>query len=393
MDAFRKAYRSWLIIGLPSLLVTCLMIAFRVVNSMDHPQNSTDFYNFWLAGHLVTEGQNPYSSAQWVSGYPPYLLDITLNPAFLYPLPLALLFAPLGWMSFRAAYITWVTLIQLMIVISMGILLLFRPNPRAKLAFLPLLFGIILFRPTILTLTQGQLSAVFLCILTLLALLWDRGKWFWGGLLLGMLMLKPNLGSMIIALLVTWLVLHRHWKALAGIATTCFFLLIAGLAYRPGWIMEYWHIGSYKLTQTFGSSPTVWGLGALACHRHTTCMFAFGGIATLLLVLGFLWLVLRYKDLAPANALALAVTLTLLVTPYTWTYDQLLLIIPITLVTLAVDRPGGSLPFAAVIFPGIDVLVVVLLIFNVILQVEILNAFVPLVVSGLCAWFLTRPPA
>jgi hypothetical protein len=106
-------------------------------------------------------------------------------------------------------------------------------------------------------------------------------------------------------------------------------------------------------------------------------MFAFGGITTLLLVLGFLWLIIRYKDLTPVNALALAVTLTLLVTPYTWTYDQLLLIIPITLVTLAIDRLGGRLLLAAVIFPAIDVLVMVLLIFNVIMQVEILNASCP----------------
>jgi hypothetical protein len=85
--------------------------------------------------------------------------------------------------------------------------------------------------------------------------------------------------------------------------------------------------------------------------------------------------------------------LTLLVTPYTWTYDQLLLIIPITLVTLAIERHGGRLLLAAMVFPAIDVLVVVLLIINVILQVEILNAFVPLIVSGLCGWFLPRPSA
>lgn len=390
MEVFKGLGRRGWIIVLLILVPLCVLIATRVVNSMNYHQNSIDFYNFWLAGHLVTEGQSPYNSAQWIAGYPPYVLDITLNPAFLYPLPLALLFAPLGWLSFKAAYITWVTLIQLMIVISLGILLFIRPNPRAKLFLIPLLAGIILFRPTILTLTQGQLSAFILCVLALLALIWDRGKWFWGGLLLGTLMLKPNLGVLIIALLVIWVLLHQHWNALVGLAASCFILLSAGLAYHPNWIMEYWHIGSNKLTQTFGGSPTVWGLGSLICHRNSICMLSFSGIAALLIVSCFIWMIIRQKDLTPATVLALAVTVTLLVTPYTWTYDQLLLILPIIIMTLAIDHLGYKPLLTGAIFPALDVLVVALLFFNVSLQIEILNVFVPLVVLGLEAWFFPR---
>jgi len=393
MEALKKSKKSWLIIALPILLVICIMIAFAVVNSMDHHQNSIDFSNFWLAGHLVTQGKSPYDAAQWIAEYPPYELDIALNPSFVYPLPLALLLVPLGWLSFHSAYLLWVTLLLLMIAISLAMLLTVASTPRSKIIIFPLLVGIVFFRPTTLTLTQGQMSGLFLFLLASMAFLWGKRKWFWGGFLLGLLMLKPNLGVIVIAFLAVWLMIHRRWTALGGVAISCLFLLLAGLAYSPNWIVEYWSLGSSYLTQTFGGSPTLWGLGALACHRNLTCVFAFGGITTLLLVLGFLWLIIRYKDLSPANALALAVTLTLLVTPYTWTYDQLLLIIPITLVTLAIDRLGGRFLLAAVIFPAIDVLVVVFLIFNVIMQVEILNAFVPLIVSGLCGWFLTRPSA
>ena len=381
------------IVGALILVVICLMIAFIVVHSMDHHQNSIDFSNFWLAGHLVTQGKSPYDPSQWIAEYPPYVLDIVLNPSFVYPLPLALLLAPLGWLTFHTAYILWVTLLLLMIASSLAMLLAVASAPPPKIIFLALLVGIVFFRPTTLTLTQGQMSGLFLFLLTSMAFLWGKRKWFWGGFLLGLLMLKPNLGVIVITILAVWLLIHRRWTALGGVAVSCLCLLLAGLAYSPNWIVEYWGVGSAYLTQTFGGSPTVWGLGALACHRHSTCMFAFGGITTLLLVLGFLWLIIRYKDMTPVNALALAVTLTLLVTPYTWTYDQLLLIIPITLVTLAIEHHGGRLLLAALIFPALDVLVVVLLIFNGILQVEILNAFVPLVVSGLCGWLLPRPSA
>jgi hypothetical protein len=391
METPKKLRQGWLIIAIPILVVICILIAVRVVNSMDHHQNGIDFFNFWLAGHLVTQGQSPYDTAQWIAGYPPYELDIILNPAFLYPLPLALLFAPLGWLSFHNAYIIWVTLLQLMIVVSLAVLIIIASNPRSKLFFIPLLAGIVLFRSTTLTLTQGQVSALFLFVMAIMALLWGQGKWFWGGFLLGLLVLKPNLGVIVIALLTLWLLIRKRWTALAGAAVSGFLLLIAGLIYNPHWIVEYWAIGSNKLAQTFGGSPTVWGLSALVCRSNATCVLAFGGAAVLLLVLGFLWLIVSHKGLAPATILALAVTTTLLVAPYTWTYDQLLLIIPITLVTLAMDRLGFGLLFSAGVFPAIDALVVILLIFDVALQVEILNAFLPLVVLGLGAWFLTRP--
>ena len=96
------------------------------------------------------------------------------------------------------------------------------------------------------------------------------------------------------------------------------------------------------------------------------------------------------SSLRPLSVLALAVCVTLLVTPYTWTYDQLLLILPLTTVILAMDRMGLRFPLTASLFLGMDVLVVILLFFDVMLQVEILNVLIPLVVFGLCLRWLPR---
>jgi hypothetical protein len=94
--------------------------------------------------------------------------------------------------------------------------------------------------------------------------------------------------------------------------------------------------------------------------------------------------------LRPVSVLALAVSVTLLVTPYTWTYDQLLLILPLSAVILAMDRMGVRFLLSASVFLAMDVLVVILLFFDVMLQVEILNAFIPMLVFGLCLRWLTR---
>ena len=101
-----------------------------------------------------------------------------------------------------------------------------------------------------------------------------------------------------------------------------------------------------------------------------------------------------HANLRPVSVLALAVSVTLLVTPYTWTYDQLLLTLPLTTVILAMDRSGVRFPLTASVFLGIDVFVVILLFFDVMLQVEILNVLVPLVIFCLCLWKLdARIPA
>jgi hypothetical protein len=393
MRFFKEQRKFWQIVLLCLLVLACILVAIRVVDAMDNHQIGIDFYNFWLAGHLVSQGQSPYNTVQWVAGYPPYQLDFDLNPAFLLPLPLALLFVPLGWLPFHSAFIVWVTLLQLMIILALGMLLAYSSHRWSKLLFIPLLAGIVLFRPTILTLFQGQVSAVLLLVLVVIARLWDRQKWFAGGVLLGLLVLKPNLGVIIIALLGFWLLLHSHWKAVLGVAASSLVLLLAGLAYDPNWIVEYWSIGGHKLVHTFGGSPTLWGLSALIFHHNLVFTLIFGGIAAALLVLGFLWLVVRRKNLHPVTIIALVVTLTLLCAPYTWTYDQVLLIIPLTLVALAIDRPGFRSVLAAALFTVIDALVLILLILDTGLQIEILNVFVPLVVLGLHAWSFKRTPA
>jgi hypothetical protein len=100
------------------------------------------------------------------------------------------------------------------------------------------------------------------------------------------------------------------------------------------------------------------------------------------------------ETLQPVSMLALAVTVTLLIAPYTWTYDQLLLILPITTVTLAMHQKGVGFPLTAILFLGLDVVALVLLYFDTLLQVEILNAVIPASVLCLCLWVLNgRIPA
>lgn len=233
---------------------------------------------------------------------------------------------------------------------------------------------------------------MFLFALAWIAFLWQKDQWFWGGFLLGLLALRPNLGIILIILVGVWLLLNKNWTALGGMLVSGIFALTAGLIYNPAWVIQYLHVGSNKLAETFGGSPTVWGLGALISHNHTSVTLIIGSLAGLAILFGYFRAILpAHTTLRPVSVLALAVGVTLLVTPYTWTYDQLLLVLPLSTLILAMDRRGARFPLTASVFLGMDVLVVGLLFLDVMMQVEIWNVLVPLVVFCLCLWGLDAP--
>ena len=120
-----------------------------------------------------------------------------------------------------------------------------------------MLAGIALFRPTTLALTQGQFIALMLLMVMLMAIFFDKEKWGLGGIFLGSLVLKPNLGLIFIPLIITWLIFQKKWKPIFTALSAAIVLLLIGLAYDPGWVGEYLQVGGSKLAQTFGGSPTV----------------------------------------------------------------------------------------------------------------------------------------
>jgi hypothetical protein len=374
------------------LIILAVLMTTRIDRMMDYHHDNNDFFTFWLAGHLVTQGNSPYNADQWLASYYEFEIEsIPRNPIFLYPLPLALIMAPFGLLPFHSAYFLWVTLTQLMIIASLAILLRLDAGPRVKLFIIPLIAGIILFRPTILTLIQGQISGLFLLVLVWVAYLFYKGKWFWGGFLLGFIILRLNLGAIIIILVAGWLLLQRRWKGLLGIVASGIFMLTAGLLYYPGWVGQYWQIATHKFAENYGGFPTIWEVGMLIGNDHTEVALIIGGLATLLILFGFLRAIIRARTtLSPVSVIAMAVSISLIITPYNWTYDQILLILPITAVILAMDRMGVHFAWTAVVFLIIDALFVLLLFFDTMLEAETLNVIIPALVFCLCLWWLPR---
>lgn len=380
MNFAKHTGRVWLVLAVPTLALLSYIAADKLVGTINYQTDYSDFAPFWLAGNLTANGQDPYDASIWVEGYARNGVGEMLDHSFLYPLPLAFFFVPLGLLSLRTAHVFWVAFTIFIIFGTALSLSLTRQSSAAKYLLPFILIGVIFFRPAVLSVTTGHISGLLLAVLAGSLFLFERQKSFWGGVLLAFMALKPNLGMILIPVLLIWFIHRKDVRAVFGLASAGMFMLAAGFLYDPHWLSSYLQVGSGKLAQTFGFSPTVWGLAHLLCDQQLFCALAAGGVASIVLAGIVLWLFARAPNITPLNAFSLCIALTLLITPYAWTYDQLLLLIPTTAVIFFWgERKRGFLP-AALLFPILDLLAVLMLFFNTRLQVEILNGLIPLVV-------------
>lgn len=389
--AFLKArfYRFWIILLIPLVGIIFFIIATRIVNPVEYL--NSDFFKLWLSGRLASTGQNPYNSQIWIAGHHQFGASWIPEATFIYPLPLSLIFLPFGLLPVYQAFILWDILSQFMIILSIVLLLVIYSKLSIKHFVLPLMAGVILFRPTIVTLVNGQLSGMLLLLIAGITYLWEKGKWEQGAVLLAILALKPNLGAPLILLLSVYLLQKKQITSLIAGAVSGLLLLIAGFVQNPNWLIEFWNVGSGKLSQTFGFSPTIWGMSAIFCNYNLDCAIGHGVGISLLFLIGYLYLLIRKQNiLSPALTVGLAVVITLLLTPYTWPYDQLLLVAPIVTITMRLARDGYKYLPVSLIFITTDILALILLGVSAKNQIEIWNVTIPLFIFGLLAWYLSR---
>ena len=325
-----KIFRSRYILLIPFLAVAFFIIAISIINPVEYA--NSDFFTFWLSGRLFSLGENPYNSQIWIAGHHQFGASWIPNDTFIYPIQVSVLFAPLGLLPLYQAFVVWDTLSQFMIFFAVVLLLRANSNQSLKHFILPLFTGITLFGPAIAYVIKRTTEWIALIRRCSDCLFMEKGKWRQGAILMVILALKPNLGIPIIGLLSVYLILQKQISSLITLIISGAFLVFVGFVQNPNWVIEFWNAGNTKLSQTFGISPTIWGISAFSCRYVPNCTIGYGICVSLLFIIGYLYLLVKKRNiLSPSLAVGLAVTITLLLTPYTWTYDQLLLVAPIVL--------------------------------------------------------------
>jgi hypothetical protein len=331
--------RQLLKFALVVILVGVFSLAsFLIVKSLNYADS--DFFSYWLAARMTWQDQDPYNSDQWIAGHEAYGAEWVSDNTFIYPRPLTLVLAPLGLLPVFEAYVLWVFLSMSAILGSLVLLRRLRLNQALALQeTIPIAVGVLLFRAVLVTVRNGQLGGFLLLLLVFVMHLWKREKWLVGGMILAVTLLKPNLGVPICAFMLIWAVLSERWKVLAGVGLGVALLFALGQFQSPGWFGEYLQIAGEKGAQTLGYSPSVWGLAGLFCEDGPTCVLISGLLSTNLVLVMLIAIFTRFRrTLAPHLALSLVLPAALFVTPYLWAYDQILLLIPIVVLSMELLR-------------------------------------------------------
>lgn len=369
-----------LIIALSAVyLVTALWISY----SQDYMVNG-DFFESWLAGRALWTGVDMYNPDSWGPAHNIYGNVRDRNDVYPFPAVFALVFAPLGLLPLPVAVVIWV--FTSLWLLTLSVIALWRTSGLGSEAkyLLPILAGVFLFRPTMVTLRNGQNGVLFLFVLVAIALLWQRRRWFSGGFLLAFFLIRPNIGVPLMGLVGLWLLLTRNGRAIVGFFSGVACLLLISQVMSPNWIEPWLGVGNNKLLNTFGYHPNLWGLvGWLSGHNLLAVIWI--GLFLALVVIGMtvLWLRSSTGKTTPLAALAVTIPASMFIAPYMWAYDQVLFIFSI--VVCAGELVKLNMPYLipTTLHIFVSIAALVLLAVSITVGEDSLGGLLSLLVTGL----------
>lgn len=335
-DTLRRR-SAWFLLPLVLLFFAALTWAnYRFLTGSDVYVNS-DFMSLWAGGRAILMDLDPYDPVVW-RPLIAYFGNTSLpNARILYPLWTFLLTLPFALPDVGWAAAAWIAFSFLALAGTI-ILFPFRLGEKVDeaggtkrgasvLGVLVLVLGSFTFRATLVTLRNGQMAAIMLFVLALFLILIERDRPFFAGLMLALTALKPNPFILFMPSIGLWLIYRQRWRAVAGSAAGGLFLLAASWLVQPGWLFEWFKVKSRANLALI--TPTAWGLS----WEITPVWWPLLGLLLTIVVTGTLgWLLFIDERMEAAHVVSLSITASLLITPYIWVYDHLLLLIPLLLI-------------------------------------------------------------
>jgi hypothetical protein len=331
-----KSPRRLLTVILVGLATTALWILLGQPGYSKIGGSPNDNLLYWSAGRALRNGLNPYSESV-VHDIARTAADaVPTVPAYYPPwsLPLFAAFAGLNYDTFRRFW-----LIASAAIAVLSVILIESSTLRARKDRPLHLLILGSFFPLYLALYLGQFSVLPLLFFALYQSRRQRQD-FIAGLLLAACLFKPNLFILIFVTEIWSMLAGRKLASLAGFATGVSALLAMPLCFEPGiyfnWFAAPSAAGSTWQNPNLGVWLTLLGSGA--------AWLRFAPLAVSLPALALICKRRRGHAMGSDQFTAL-LGLNLIVSPYVWTYDFLML------TPLLVDLVGEAIL-------GIDVLLI-----------------------------------
>jgi hypothetical protein len=275
-----------------------------------------DFVEYWASGSLLAHHANPYESGAILRlersvGFN-LQTQIMANPPWALPLVL-----PLGFLSPRAGYLLWILLSLACLVASVRLIWSMHGCPATDWNILGYTFA-----PALLCLLAGQVT-VFVLFGLVLFLRWQRSRPFMAGVSLWLCLLKPHLFLPFGIVLLAWIILNRSYKVLAGTAVALGVSTAITLALDPHvWLHYFRMMSAARIDQS--NVPCLSVLLRQRVWPHALWLQWLPAALGCIWALAYFW---RHRDtwdwLRNGSLLMLV---SVLVPPYTWILDQVVLI-------------------------------------------------------------------
>ncbi|MGE5073282.1 MAG: glycosyltransferase family 87 protein [Anaerolineae bacterium] len=383
--------RKQLAVGAMLLLLAALFYWKADQNFRTHDYVNSNFFSFWVSGHMVWTGESPYDAAQWRAAFDAYHATYFPSKILQYPLPLMYFMAPIGALPVGTAYFAWQLICE--VILAVAIAMLLRRQPHALGLVLLLTPFLLFFGPEYLSLQVGSVGAIALLAVALALLLLKEQHPFAAGVALSMTLLKPPQALTLLALVGIWFLARRQWKAIAGLAAGSILLLAAWLARDPAGIAKFRGSSDFLLGHTLGVQSNIFSYSYLACGG-VSCMWILGSIGSLLILATGAYILWRNRARwSDWEAFSLIIPLGFVTALYLWSYDQLLYVIPIVWIACRLLERWHSYVPVIIFLIVLDVVAFAALAFHAYTQRDLLNILTSLVVLGLFGWLTGRPAA
>jgi hypothetical protein len=386
--------RWWVLFVLVLLLPVYTLIAINNERNVDYVNNG--FFTFWLSGHMQWTGEQPYSSTDWVNGHHANGAIWIPNQIFPYPLPLALLTAPLGLLTIAQSYFVWDVFAQILIAICIVWLAKHWTEFNQQIYAVFVLLAAILNGNIYLGLMTGTFAVLFLFFLVIAIYFLEKQHPMLAGVMLAGLALKPPLLT-VTALIGIWLLLTRRWKAAAGIALGGLGLFLIGLMQDPLWLGKFRGASENLLGMRLGNQPTILSYARLFCTADMQCAFSVYLLISLALVGLFTWLTWKKRNsLTPLMVVSAALSLGVLLPPYLWSYDYTLLVIPVCYIAFDLIRRRGTYLYSTLFLLLLDTISIAGLVLfwmnpesgALTIQRDMWSIWVAILVLAVCWWLV-----
>jgi hypothetical protein len=298
-----------------------------------------DFVEYWSAGHLNANGQNPYDPELM------FALETKLRPDLGEPVmmwnpPWTLaLVMPVSFLQCDAAHLVWLILSLSILLVGSDFLWRFYGG---ILRYRGISWFIALsFTPTMLVLEMGQITPLILLGLIGFLFFERNNRDLLAGVCLALTAIKPHLIYLVGLAILLWSVERRRWLILLGTGVTLLLAMALALIFNPSVLNQYWYSLSHRPPERF-YSPTI---GTYLRLLFGPEKFRLQFVPVIFGLGWFAWYWLRWqRNWKWSEQLPVLLLASYLTATYgTWPFDYVVMLIPVIIMAVRVvenPRPG-----------------------------------------------------